>query len=106
MKIESPGAAGPDFRYTNIFINFYKEISKNHKKSSRDSPDENKISKKNQKKTFFNLFSILLINLSQTAYFDGLTLSDDRNWYGDSTGLNIIFIRAIGCSFMPGEGPI
>ena len=40
--------------------------------------------------------SILLINLSQTAYFDGLTLPDCRKWYCDSTGLNIIFIRAIG----------
>ena len=44
--------------------------------------------------------SILLINLSQTAYFDGLTLSDDRKWYGDSTGLNSIFIRAIGARNM------
>ena len=40
--------------------------------------------------------SILLINLSQTASFDGLTLPDDRKLYADSTGLNIIFIRAIG----------
>ena len=48
-----------------------------------------------------NLYkSSLLINLSQTAYFDGLTLSDDRKWYGDSTGLNIIFIRAIGARNM------
>ena len=41
-------------------------------------------------------FSILLINLYLTAYFDGLTLPDDRKLYADSTGLNIIFIRAIG----------
>ena len=47
---------------------------------------------------------MLLLNLSQTAYFDGLTLPDCRKWYCDSTGLNIIFIRAIGCPDMPGEG--
>ena len=53
-------------------------------------------SKCQKKEEDFLYESILLINLSQTAYFDGLTLSDDRKWYGDSTGLNIIFIRAIG----------
>ena len=58
------------------------------------------------KKCIFLYESILLLNLYQTAYFDGLTLSDDRTLYGDSTGLNIIFIRAIGCSAMPGEGAI
>ena len=47
---------------------------------------------------------MLLLKLSQTAYFDGLTLPDCRKWYGDSTGLNIIFIQAIGCPNMPGEG--
>ena len=35
------------------------------------------------------LASNLLIKLSQTAYFDGLTLPDCRKWYGDSIGLNI-----------------
>ena len=34
-------------------------------------------------------FSNLLINLSQTAYYDGLALPDCRKWYGDTTGLNI-----------------
>ena len=82
-----------------------KNLQKKHQTSPRDSPDD---FKKSKKKVFFFrkiLYeSILLINLSQTAYFDGLTLSDDRKWYGDSTGLNIIFIRAIGARFMPGEG--
>ena len=50
--------------------------------------------------------SILLINLSQTAYFDDLTVSNGRKLDLESAGMNIIFIRAIGCSFMPGEGPI
>ena len=56
--------------------------------------------------SFFLTFlkSILLLNLSQTAYFDALTLSDDRKWYADSIGLNIIFIRAIGCRNMASEG--
>ena len=64
---------------------------------------------KNQKKKSFLIFfffSILLINLSQTAYFDDLTLLNCRKLNLESTGVNIIFIRAIGCSFMPGEGPI
>ena len=38
-------------------------------------------------------------------YFDGLTLLDCRKLYGDSIGLTIIFIRAIGCRNMAGEGP-
>ena len=67
-----------------------KTYQKNHQTSPRDSPDDFK------KSIFFFPKSILLINLSQTAYFDGLALSDDRKWYGESTGLNIIFIRAIG----------
>ena len=50
------------------------------------------------------MISNLLINLSQTAYFDGLALPDCRKRYCDSTGLNIILIRAIGCPNMPGEG--
>ena len=56
-----------------------------------------KVKKKDKKKISE---SILLINLYQTAYVDGLTLSDDRKLYGDSTGLNIIFIRAIGARNM------
>ena len=66
----------------------YKKDFKNHQTSPRDSPDDFKKSKKKSltKKTIDE--SILLINLSQTAYFDGLTLPDCRKWYGDSTGLN------------------
>ena len=63
--------------------------------------------KKDTKKYIFRFFflkSILLINLSQTAYFDGLTLQDCRFMYKDSIGINIIFIRAIGARFMPREG--
>ena len=64
-----------------------------------------KIQKKNSKIfKFFNFFSILLINLSQAAYFNDLTLQNCRFLYKDSIGINIIFIRALGCSFMPGEG--
>ena len=55
---------------------------------------------------FLIFFSILLINLSQTAYFDGLTISNCRKLDGVSIDVNIIFIALIGCSFMPGEGPI
>ena len=40
---------------------------------------------------------ILLINLSRTAYFDDLTLLNCRKLNLESTGVNIIFIRAIGC---------
>ena len=40
--------------------------------------------------------SILLINQSYTAYFDGLTRKTCRFLYNDSIGINIIFIRAIG----------
>ena len=44
---------------------------------------------KNKTKKRFHSKTILLISLSQTAYFNGLTLPDCRKWYGDSTGLNI-----------------
>ena len=43
-------------------------------------------------------------NIHKNTYFDGLTLPDCRKWYGDSTGLHMIFIRAIGCPNMAGEG--
>ena len=46
------------------------------------------------------------MKLSQTHYFDGMPLPDCRTLYSDSTNLNIMFIRAIGCSFMPGKGAI
>ena len=55
---------------------------------------------------FLIFFSILLINLSQTAYFDDLTIPNGRKLNAVSMGMNIIFIAPIGCSFMPGEGPI
>ena len=65
------------------------------------------LKKKNHFFLFFKKFvSILFIDLSQTAYFDDLTLLNCRKLNLESTGVNIIFIRAIGCSFMPGEGPI
>ena len=70
----------------NIYIYIYI-----HQTSPRDSPDDFEKSKKNKNIYKKNLYEIiLLINLSQTAYFDGLTLSDDRKWYGDSTGLNTV----------------
>ena len=55
---------------------------------------------------FDKKINILLINLSQTAYFDGLTMPNGRKLNGVSMDVNIIFIALIGCSFMPGEGPI
>ena len=76
-----------------------------HQNSSPHSPDENK-KQKQKNDCFFKIFSILLINLSQTAYFHDLTIPNCRKLNPVSTGMNIIFIRAIGCSFMPGEGPI
>ena len=48
---------------------------------------------------------ILLIKLSQTAYFDVWALQKYRFVYKDSIGINIIFIRDIGARFMPCEGP-
>ena len=55
------------------------------------SPDNFKKSKQIFRIEFVKFLykSILLIKLSQTAYFDGLTLPDCRKWYCDSTGLNI-----------------
>ena len=46
------------------------------------------------------------MNLSQTAYFDGVTLQNSKQVYSDSTGLNITSERATGSSNMLGEGAI
>ena len=75
--------------------------------ASKNTPGDLSTSKKFNFFDFFNFFfSFLLINLSQTAYFDDLSLPACRKLNLESAGINIISIRAIGCSCIPGEGAI
>ena len=98
------------FQY--ILLRCYQIICENGTCSCRKKSSFSKFKywnfRKNQQSKVLLAYKLykLLINLSQTAYVGGLTLSNCRFLYKDSIGINIIFIRAIGARFMPGEGAI